>query len=47
MRDVRVTLSLIASGYEAGMSKAKASTDALTKSLDANAHAATDQSREA
>ena len=47
MRDVRVTLSLIASGYEAGMAKAKASTDALTKSLDANAHAATDQSREA
>ena len=39
-RDVRVTLSLIASGYEAGMAKAKASTDALIGSVEKNQAAA-------
>ena len=33
-RNVKVVLSLIASGYESGMAKAKASTDALATSAE-------------
>lgn len=44
MRDVRVTLSLIAAGFQAGMAKAKASTDDLIGSLEKNKAAASDVS---
>ena len=33
-RSVRVTLSLISTGFEAGMQRAKASTDAMLASVD-------------
>lgn len=39
-RNVKVVLSLISSGYEAGMAKAKASTDGLVDALDKHSNSA-------